>query len=279
MFDTLAYVVDDRERRATIRLDRPDKLNAMNQRMIDELQEAMDEACADDDVRAIVLTGSEGVFSAGYDISHDDADDDPVPSVDDMLEHFAAETKHVNAVWDAKKPVIAAVEGHCLAGGSDLAMACDMVIAAEGAEFGYPGVRMGGVPPTLVYPFVMNLHETKELLMTGKIVDAERADDLGMVNRVVPSDDLADVVADEVASIRKMPGNNVWILKRVINGTAEMQGARPMLSFSELFDTLGHHTEHGKEYYRIVAEDGLSAGLAYMNDLDKGMRGPPEGEQ
>jgi len=121
----------------------------------------------------------------------------------------------------------------------------------------------------------MNLHEAKELLLSGKVVDAQRAAELGMVNRVVPRDRLMETVFAEVEEIRKMPGNNVRILKQVLNGTAEMQGAKPMFKFSELFDALGHHTEYGREYYRIAATEGFDAALEYMNERNKGTR-PPE---
>jgi enoyl-CoA hydratase len=223
-----------------------------------------------------VLTGAgDAAFSAGYDIEPGgDDDDDPVPTVDNLMDKFEDSTVHVHAIWDCNKPVIAAVNGYCLAGGSDIAMACDIVIASEDSEFGYPGLRMAGVPPTLIYPFVMNLHEAKELLFSGKVVDAERAKDLGMVNRIVPGEDLMDVVVDESDEIRKMPGNNVRILKHVVNGVAEMQGAKPMMKYSELFDSLGHHTEYGKEYYRIAESEGIEAALEYMNEQNKGMEEP-----
>ncbi|OLZ39154.1 hypothetical protein A6E15_18940 [Natrinema saccharevitans] len=134
--------------------------------------------------------------------------------MDDRLEgsvfdEFDAATDHVHAVWECDKPVIAAVDGYCLAGGSDLAMASDLVIATEESSFGYPGLRMAGVPPTLVYPFVTNLHEATELLLSGKVVDAQRAAELGMVNRVVPRNRLTETVFAEVEEIRKMPGANV----------------------------------------------------------------------
>lgn len=271
MTSSIEYTVDSDRATARVTLDRPDSLNTLNDRLIEELVEAIGRAESDDEVRVIVLRGAgEEAFSAGYDITPQGDESDPVPSIDDLLDEFDAATEHVHAVWECDKPVIAAVDGYCLAGGSDLAMASDIVIATESAEFGYPGLRMAGVPPTLVYPFVMNLHEAKELLLSGKIVGAQRAMELGMINRVVPRDRLEAVVRSEIEEIRKMPGNNVRILKQVLNGTAEMQGAKPMFTFGELFDALGHHTEYGKEYYRIAATEGFDAALEYMNERNKG---------
>ena len=275
MPDVIKYDVRPDDAVARITLNRPEKMNALSDALITELRDAIERAEADDDVRVIVLTGAgDSAFSAGYDIEPSGDDEDPVPTVDSLLDTFEDATVHVHAIWDCNKPVIAAVDGYCLAGGSDIAMACDMVVASEGSEFGYPGLRMAGVPPTLIYPFVMNLHEAKEMLFSGKVVDAERAKEIGMVNRVVPSDELLDTVMDEVNEIRKMPGNNVRILKHIVNGVAEMQGAKPMLKYSELFDTLGHHTEYGKEYYRIAESEGIDAALEYMNEQNKGMRDP-----
>ncbi len=273
-YETIEYDRDRLDATVVLRLDRPEKLNPLSDQLIGELTDAIERAEDDDEIRVIVLTGNGKAFSAGYDIGAEDvtSGEEAVPSIDELLDNFDASTDHVHAVWECDKPVVAAVHGYCLAGGSDLAMASDIVLAAEGTQLGYPGLRMAGVPPTLIYPFVMNLHEAKELLLSGKTVDAERAADMGMVNRVVPEDDLMDEVAAEVAEIRKMPGNNVRILKHVVNGVAEMQGAKPMFKFSEMFDSLGHHTEHGKKYYRIAAEEGFEAALEYMNEVDKGMR-------
>lgn len=271
MYDTIQYDVDDEEMTAEITLDRPDRTNALSGELIEEFVDAVETAEADDDVRVIVVSGSGGNFSAGYDMSGS-GHVEGVPTVDEQLDRYEEATDHVHAVWECNKPVVAAVEGYCLAGGSDLAMSCDLVFAAEDATFGYPGIRMGGLPPTLVYPFVMNLHEAKELLLSGKLVDATRASELGMVNRVVPADDLAAAVDEEVAEIRKVPGNGARIVKHVLNGIAESQGARPMFKYSEMFDALAHHTEYGKRYYEVAAESEFDSVLEYLNERDKGMR-------
>lgn len=275
MSDVVTYEHRESDAVALLTLNRPEKMNALSEALITDLRDAIERAEDDDAVRVIVLTGAgDAAFSAGYDIEPSGDDDDPVPSVDSLLDTFEESTVHVHAIWDCNKPVIAAVDGYCLAGGSDIAMACDLVFASEESEFGYPGLRMAGVPPTLVYPFVMNLHEAKELLFSGKTVDADHAKDIGMVNRVVPSEELFETVMEEVSEIRKIPGNNVRILKHVVNGIAEMQGAKPMFKYSELLDTLGHHTEYGKEYYRIAESEGMEAALEYMNEKDKGMENP-----
>ncbi len=271
MYDTIQYVVTEAEMTAEITLDRPDRTNALSGELIGELVDAIETAEDDDDVRVIILTGQGDNFSAGYDMSGS-GHRGGVPTVDEQLDRFEEGTKHVHAIWECNKPVIAAVDGYCLAGGSDLAMVCDQVIATEDATFGYPGIRMGGVPPALIYPFVMNLHEVKELLLSGKLVDASRAKELGMINRVVPSGELMDAVQREADEIKKAPGNGVRIMKHILNGIAESQGARPMFKYSEMFDVLGHQTEYGKHYYEVAADSDFDTVVEYLNEEDKGMK-------
>jgi enoyl-CoA hydratase/carnithine racemase len=269
MYETIQYEVDKAEMIAEIVLKRPERTNALSGELIGELTDAIETAEDDDNVRVIIISGYGGNFSAGYDMSGS-GHTEGVPTVDEQLDRFEDATNHVHAVWECNKPILAAVEGYCLAGGSDLAMTCDQVIAAEGATFGYPGIRMGGVPPALIYPFVMNLHEAKELLLSGKLVDATRASEL--VNRVVPADELMKTVKHEADEIKKVPGNGARIMKNILNGVAESQGARPMFKYSEMFDVLGHQTEYGKHYYEVAADTDFGTVLEYLNEQDKGMK-------
>ena len=203
MGDSIQYEVRPDGAIALLTLNRPKKMNALSNGLISSLQDAIQRAEDDDEVRVVIITGAgDDAFSAGYDIQPEGDTTNAVPTVDELLDDFEVATGHIRAVWECNKPVIAAVNGYCLAGGSDLAMACDIVIASNNAQFGYPGLRMAGVPPTLIYPFVMNLHEAKELLFSGKVVDAERAKELGMVNRIVPQDELMETVMQEVQEIQ-----------------------------------------------------------------------------
>lgn len=270
MANSIELSLEDDRSIAKIKLNRPDNINAITPSMSGEIVHSINQAESNDNIRVIILKGNGGNFSAGYDMSGDEHTGG-IPSVDQQLDRFEATTTHIKAIWNCNKPVIAAVEGYCLAGGSDLAMICDQVISTKEATFGYPGIRMGAVPPTLIYPFVMNLHEAKELLLSGKLIDAERALALGMVNKVVKNDNLMDYVYEEASEILKVPGNNVRILKHIINGIAENQGVQPMLKYSEMFDALAHHTEYGKKYYELASESDFESVLDYLNKQDKGM--------
>jgi enoyl-CoA hydratase/carnithine racemase len=287
-FDTVEYDLEEDELRATITLDRPEKMNALSTPLMRELREALSRAEDNDRVRAVVLTGRGDAFSAGFDLSEsedsesvyeaadesdpdDAAAEDPVPSADELLDRMEEIAKHVRAVWELNKPVIAAVNGHCLAGGSDLAMVCDIVIASEDATFGYPGQRIAGHPPSLTYPFFMGLHEAKELLLTGKVVDADRADEMGVFNRVVPADDLLNEAYDEVDAIKKVPGNGVRIQKHSLNAVAEQAGFSSTLKMSEFLDPLAHMMDASKEYYRLGDVD-WDERMEWLNETDKTMR-------
>jgi enoyl-CoA hydratase/carnithine racemase len=281
-YDTIEYVPEEEEMRATIRLDRPDAMNALSVDLLEELNDALLKAEANNEIRAIVITGNGDAFSAGYDLqAEDDASttggskEDPIPSADDLLDAMESLSTHIKTIWGLNKPVIAAVNGHCLAGGSDLAMITDIVIASEDATFGYPGQRVSGHPPALTYPFFMGIHQAKELLMTGKTIDADRALQMGIFNRVVPNDELLDEAYAEVDAIKKVPGNGVRLQKHSINSVVEQQGFSGTLKNSEFLDTLAHMMDVGQEYYRFVNEDdydGMGDTLQWMNERDKSMR-------
>lgn len=273
----IRYDLEQDELRATVTLDKPETLNALTVEMIDGLCDALAEAEADDDVRAVVVTGGgDKAFCTGYDLGDDDRPGegaDGGAAADDYLDRMEALTRHLRAVWRCNKPVIAAVDGYCLAGGSDLAMVSDIVIASEDAEFGYPGQRLAGHPPALTYPFFMGFHQAKELLLTGKMIDASRAAEMGIYNRVVPSGEALSSAYDEVDEITRVPGNGARILKHSINNVAENQGFSGTLKNSEFLDTLAHVTALGKEYTEVAAgADSMEERLEWMNEKRKGMR-------
>lgn len=282
-YDTIDYKVEEDELRATITLDRPDKMNAISTPLMQELRDALANAEENDRVRAIVITGRGKAFSAGFDLSesedadsmeevtHEEEEKDVVPSADDLVDRMEEITKHVFAIWNLNKPVIGAVNGHCLAGGSDLAMVCDIVIASEEATFGYPGQRMAGHPPTLTYPFFMGLHEAKELLLTGKTIDADRAQQMGIFNRVVPADELMDIAYEEVDAIKKVPGNGVRLQKHSLNAVAEQNGFTSTVKMSQFLDPMGHLMDIGKDYYKL-GDIEWEKRLEWMNEKDKTMR-------
>lgn len=175
---------------ALIILNRPERKNALNVQMFEELGEAVNAVAKDDDVRAAIITGGDKFFCAGADIGMLDQFPSSVKQY-----HFACENISVHAVAKLRKPTIAAVAGYALGGGCELALACDLRIAATTAVFGMPEVELGMIPGaggTQRLPRLIGAAKAKEMIFTGESISAEEAYRIGLVNKVVPPEKLID---------------------------------------------------------------------------------------
>jgi len=260
-YETVEYERDGAT--AHVRLDRPDALNALNEQLLSEFVDALAHAEADDEVRVAVVAGYGDAFSSGYDIG----EDEPERSVDEAM---LDQRTHLEAVFSARIPVIAAVDGPALAGGCNLALACDLTFATERSEFGYPDMHFGEPPPKFVLPFVTNsLKQARELLYTGKSISAEEAHRMGLVNRVVPDGDLGAAVDEEVDHILKTPGSAVALVKDMVNDVQETQGYRRYGRIDEYLGTLTMESDAATTFRDIRDEEGLSAALEWVHGTDK----------
>ncbi len=260
-FDAIEYTVEDGT--ARIALDRPDALNALNEQLLTDLEAAVRRAGDADDVRAIVVSGNGRAFSSGYDIGMDEPDAD----VDDLI---LDQRSHLEAIYSVRKPVLAAVDGPALAGGCNLAVCCDLTFASERAEFGYPDMHFGEPPPKFVLPFVTNsLKHARELLYSGKTIDAATAERMGLVNRVVPTDELGSTVEAELADIRKTPSTAVAIAKDMINDVQETQGFRRHGRVEEYIASLTMESSTAERFREIRDDEGLGAAIEWMHETDK----------
>jgi enoyl-CoA hydratase len=260
-YETVEYERDGAT--AHLRLDRPDALNALNERLLEEFVDALAHAEADDEVRVAVVAGHGQAFCAGYDIS----EDEPDRSVDEAMLN---QRTHLEAVFSARIPVVAAVDGPALAGGCNLALACDLTYATERSEFGYPDMHFGEPPPKFVLPFVTNsLKQARELLYTGKSVSADEAHRMGLVNRVVPDGDLGAAVEEEVDAILKTPGSAVALVKDMVNDVQETQGFRRYGRIDEYLGTLTMESAAAKRFREIRDDEGLQAALEWVHETDK----------
>ncbi|TKX78122.1 enoyl-CoA hydratase/isomerase family protein [Halorubrum sp. SD626R] len=255
---------------ALLRLNRPEKKNALSEALVAELTDAVKAAEATEEVRAVVITGNGDAFSSGYDLSESGGtSEDGSPTVEDGLARQQRVLPLFTAIHELTVPVIAAVNGAALAGGSDLALTCDITLGSDRATFGYPGVRMGGMSLSLIYPFVIGIKHARELLYTGKTIGAEEAERIGMVNRIVSHDVLIDEALEEVAAIKKTPSATVQITKHMLNDVVEMQGYRPAVRNSGYLATLSHQTGPGQKFFEIRDEEGVGAAINWMNETDK----------
>ncbi len=197
-FETLLYEIDDSI--AVITINRPDKLNALNARVIQELSQAFHQARSDNAVKGVVLTGTgQKSFVAGADIQQ-------FPDLDALEGHrFALRGQAVfNRIEELPKPVVAAVNGYALGGGCELALACHLRVASENASFGQPEVSLGIIPGfggTQRLPRLVGRGIATELILTGERIGAQRAYEIGLVNRVVPLGKLLETAKELVATI------------------------------------------------------------------------------
>ncbi len=250
---------------ATITLSRPEKLNALTDELMTELTSALDHCAQDDKVQVVVLTGAGRAFSAGFDISTREV---PRVSVDDWKTHFRIGCGAMRKVWDLPKPVIAKVRGPCLGGGFDLAFSCDLIVAADDAKFGEPEVKFGGGSMFMLLPWIVGIRHVNEILLTGNVLTAERAHELGIINTVVPREELDAAVEQLATHMCRLPRGTLTRNKALIHRVYEMMGVREAVRASEDNSVLGlsAKTTSGSvsEFDHITATEGVTAALAWQ---------------
>ncbi len=204
-------IFEKEENIATITFNRPEAMNALNNQTRAEFRAAIDDVASDDEVKVLILTGSGKAFVAGSDIKEFNA-----------TTPFAAHNirRLGEMVEQLEKPVIAAVNGFCLGGGNEIAMGCDIIIASEKAKFGQTEINIGIIPGgggTQRLPRLIGACRAKELIYTGDIIRAEEADRLGLVNRVVPMDELMPVAKELAKKIATKSAAALKLAKTAIN--------------------------------------------------------------
>jgi len=242
-------------------LNRPEKLNAISRELREALTEAIAEAASDDRVRVIALAGAGRAFCSGYDLSEGQPD-----SAWDWRAVLAEDVAATLAVWRCPKPVIAQVHGYALAGGLELAMACDLIIASDDARLGEPEIRFGSAPVTLLMPFLIGQKKTRELLMTGDLIDAREAERIGLVNRVVAAEQLVaevDALADRIA---RVPPDVMAPTKLMLNRAMEVAGFAEAVELGLDIQSFVNMSETSRAFDEIVRRDGLKAALAWRDE-------------
>lgn len=241
-------------------LNRPARLNAISAELRDALTAAIGEAAADERVRVIAIAGAGRSFCSGYDLS-----EAAPPTAWDWRDVLARDVEATLAIWSCPKPVIAQVHGYALAGGLELAMACDLIVAAEGSQLGEPEIRFGSAPVTLIMPFLIGQKRTRELLMTGDLIDAVEAERIGLVNRVVPADGLAaavDTLADRLA---RVPPDVMAPTKLMLNRAMDAAGFAAAVEMGLDLQSFVNMSATAREFDAIVRRDGLKAALAWRD--------------
>jgi enoyl-CoA hydratase len=259
---------------ARVTLNRPEKRNSLNRPMLQELHDALLEADDRMDVNVVILQAAGRDFCAGFDLVTtynsvaDDKSAEPGEAVryrsrfetlDDDAWHLEATQNLMLSSFDLHKPVIAKVQGNCLAGGTDLAFFCDMVIAAEDAKIGFPAARANGTPPSHMWVYHLGPQWAKRLLMTGDSLLGRDAARVGLVLDAVPAERL-DAEVDELARrISLVDAELLSAHKRVVNMALELQGARTLQRFAAEQDARAHLSKGPRRLQ--FKQDMVSAGL------------------
>ncbi len=241
-------------------LNRPRQHNPLTPRCIRELLEAVARAEDDQDVRVIVIRGSGHSFSSGYGILPEDIEPGQggaaagiESDIAAMLELGAGWAK----VWDCRIPVIAQVHGNCLAGGTDLALHCDIVVTARDARLGFPPVRSMGVPPTNMWLYHLGPQWTKRLLFTGDTVSGAEAAAIGLAQAAVPGAELDEYVLSLANRIALVGRELLTANKRVVNEGIELMGRSRLQRFAALNDAVAHRAQDARAFSARAAEVGL----------------------
>ncbi len=274
-YHTILYEVD--RGRARITLNRPEKLNALSLELQQELHDALWEADNDTRVHAVIIRGAGRAFSAGYDLTplgnrRPSADADPYAAVyrgartfdDDAWQLERAQRLRM-AIFDMHKPVVAQVHGYCLAGGTDIAFLCDIVIAAEDATIGFPPARAMGSLPNQMWVYHCGPQWAKRLFLTGDTITGAEAARIGLVLKAVPANLLQQEVEGLVDRMAMIDTDLLSANKRIVNLALELMGARTMQRLGAENDARAHLAPAVREFGRIAAEQGLKAALHWRD--------------
>jgi enoyl-CoA hydratase len=261
-----AIIVEKIERVARLTLNRPERANALNAAMLDEINTALDDVERDANLRAVIVRGQGEAFSSGFDLK-EQMERRPT-GVEQWRPVLRKDFDTVMRFWHCPLPTIAAVRGPCLAGACELALACDLTIASEDAFFGEPELKFGAGIVAMILPWVVGPKIAKEIIFTGaNRVSAQRAKEIGMVNQVVPAhalDATALAVANHIAAID--PGL-VKQTKRAVNRALEAANMLQALEDALAIDLAieGAGSPDKRHFMEIARRDGLKAALAWRD--------------
>ncbi len=261
--ELVTYATDGRV--GIITLNRPDKLNAISVELKKRLVERFHEADRDPATSVVVLRAEGRSFSAGYDISPNPARAERKGNALAWHESLSDDVALEITPWDMRKPVVAAVQGHCLGGGCELVMMCDITIAADDAMFGEPEIRFSNVGPALIMPFVIGQKRARELLYLGDMIDAPTALAWGMVNRVVPRAELETAAMKFARRMALISPEALMGTKLALSRGADAAGFRNAIraGLDILAPLYAARTEVGNKFDEIREKDGLVAALRW----------------
>ncbi|HJQ55519.1 MAG TPA: enoyl-CoA hydratase-related protein, partial [Vineibacter sp.] len=241
-----------------ITLNRPEKRNALNNALRTEIFSALEANDRDPDVRLTIIRGAGPAFCAGYDLSADNRLEQPFHTAGGLGQWSRHVTEGWFRMWDLAKPVIAQVHGYCLAGGTELATACDLVYVAEDAQIGYPPVRLMSPPDMQFHPWLMGMRQAMESMLTGDSLSGTEAAARGWANRAWPAAQLEPEVVKIAERVAKIPSDIQQINKRSVHRAMEIMGLRAAIRAGTEIQALCFQTESSKAYMSRFRRDGES---------------------
>ena len=270
VFSTLR--IDVAGRIATITLNRPERLNAINDDMPGEIRQAVEAANADDRVHVIVVRGAGSAFCAGYDLKEyaegnsTNSITQPMPW-DPMIDYkfMKKNTEDFMSLWNSYKPTIARVHGYAAAGGSDIATCCDFIVMEDKARIGYMPVRIWGCPSPAMWVYRLGAMRAKRLMLTGDLIDGKQAFEWGLATDVAPIDQLDETVQKLADRIAGIPKNQLMMLKLVINQAVHNMGLEQTQMFATVFDGITRHSPEGLWFKRYAEEFGFPAAVEWRD--------------
>jgi enoyl-CoA hydratase len=289
VFSSLRIDHDAGERRiARLRLSRPERLNAIDTEMPGEIRAAVEWAEADDEVHVIVVEGEGRGFCAGYDLRvlaeespRSGPLDNPLQQErqpwDPMLDYAVMKrhTEDFMALWRSKKPTIAKVHGHAVAGGSDIALCCDLLVMADDAKIGYMPTRVWGCPTTAMWTYRVGAARAKQLMFTGDTLSGSEAAEWGLANVSVPPGDLDAATQQLAERICGVPRGHLAMHKLVVNQVMLTMGLEQSQMLATVFDGITRHNPEGMWFRRHAQVEGFKSAVEWR---DSG-RPIPEGDE
>jgi enoyl-CoA hydratase len=258
----------------SIVLTRAEEYNTITPVLRDELAAAIDQHDADPAVRVMLLRAEGPAFCAGYgldwstQLQAEEAEQlggRVWDSVIDQREMSRFVDTYMR-LWYCRKPTISAVQGWCIAGGTDLVLCSDMIIAGEGASFGYPPSRVWGTPTTAMWVYRLGFEKAKRYLLTGDEIPAPEAARIGLILETVPDDDLLEHATAFATRMAQVPGNQLEMLKLLCNQTAENMGISSTRTLGTFFDGVARHTQEGQDFVARSAEVGIRQAVRERDD-------------
>ena len=272
-FGTVIY--ESKERVGTITLNRPERLNAINETMPEDIAAAFNHAGADDSVHVIVLTGAGRGFCSGYDLKSfaekpgENLGIQQMPW-DAMIDYNFMNrcTQNFMTIWRCSKPVIAKINGDAVAGGSDIALCCDLTIMNEKARIGYPPARVWGCPTTAMWVYRLGLEKSKYMLFTGDLVSGRKAEEMGLIQKAVSLNELDRTVRLLTERIKGVPKNQLMMMKMSVNQAYENMGLASSQTIATLFDGIARHSPEGVHFKQRAEEVGFKQAVTERDSGD-----------